>query len=88
MKIRSGFILRNIADDWIVVAIGPNSRTFNKMVKLNPTSKFIWDRLAEGIEDEQLVQALTDEYDVSEVKARKDIKKLIDQLTELGCIEI
>lgn len=88
MKIKDGYILRKVAGEWIVVAIGPASASFNKMVRLNETSKFVWSLLENEINETQLVQSITDEYDVSEELASRDVKNIINQFTEIGCIEV
>ena len=38
MKLKDGFILRTVADTHIVVAVGKNSESFNKMIKLNDST--------------------------------------------------
>lgn len=87
MKTKSDYIIRKVAGEWIVVAIGPTSATFNKIIRLNETSKLIWDKLVDGTDEDQLVHILTDKYDVSEEKALNDIRNIIQNFKELGCIE-
>ena len=41
MKIKSGFILRDVGGKTFVVAVGERSREFKSMVTLNETGKFI-----------------------------------------------
>ena len=38
MKLKDGFILRTVADTHIGVAVGKNSESFNKMIKLNDST--------------------------------------------------
>ena len=42
MKIKDGFVLRDIAGDTVVIATGELSKTFHGMIKLNSTGKEIW----------------------------------------------
>ena len=45
MKIKDGFMLREVASQTMVVAIGEASKTFNGIIRLNPTGKFLWEKL-------------------------------------------
>ena len=64
MKIKNGFVVREIAGQSIVVALGEASKIFNGMIKLNETGRVIWDALVKGAETEEIVEALLAEYDV------------------------
>ena len=87
MKIKKGFILREVAGSHIVVAVGQAVKTFNGIINLNPTSALLWKNLEKGAEKEELVSALLAEYDVSEEIAKGDVEKFIQKLTEAGLVE-
>lgn len=80
MKIKSGFMLRNIADQWIVVPLGERVVDFNGLITLNETGAFLWQRLEEGADKQQLIEALTEEFEVDEDTAMADIGEFIDCL--------
>ncbi|MBE7083345.1 MAG: PqqD family protein [Clostridiales bacterium] len=80
MKIKQGFILREVAGNYIVVAVGSAVKEFNGVINLNETGAFLWKRLQDGAEEEDLVQALLNEYDVEEELARKDVRSFIDKI--------
>ncbi len=82
MKIKDGFILREVAGSFIVVAVGEAVKEFNGIVNLNETGAVLWKTLEKGATKEQLVKALLAEYDVDEETARKDIDAFINKLQE------
>ena len=43
------------------------------MIKLNEIGAFLWEKLSEDIEEEKLVEAVTDAYDIDSATARKYI---------------
>ena len=43
MKIKNGFVVREIAGECVVVALGEASKVFNGIIKLNETGKIIWN---------------------------------------------
>lgn len=87
MKINENFVLREVAGSWVVIPIGEKSVDFNGMMNLNETGVLLWRELEKGVEKEELVAALTAEYDVSAEIAAKDIDEFIEKLEKAGCIE-
>ena len=45
MKIKDGFILRNVIDEYIVMPTGDNIGKYNGTVILNEVSAFVWNLL-------------------------------------------
>ena len=87
MKIKDGFILREVADSYIVVAVGEAVKTFNGIVNLNETGAFLWKALETGATKEELLEKLTAEYDVDEDTAKKDIDAFVAKLEEAKLVK-
>ena len=81
MKIKYGFILREIAGNFIVIAIGNAVKDFNGVITLNETGAFLWKQLEKGATKEQLLEALLNEYEVDNQVAEQHIDKFIEKLT-------
>ena len=62
MKIREGFLLRNVAGNNVVVPIGQATLDFNGMMSLNETGAFIFSKMLDGTTKEQLIEDLISEY--------------------------
>lgn len=87
MKIKEGFLLRNIAGSNIVVPVGATSVDFNGMITLNDSGAFLWKELEKGGDEETLTAALLREYDVDEATARSSAIDYIRKLDEAGVLE-
>ena len=87
MKLKENFLLRQVADTWVVMPIGQEMLDFNGMLTLNETGAFLWQRLQEGADLEGLVKALTAEYEVSAETARADAEEFCKKLLRSGCAE-
>ena len=48
MKIKEGYILRNVAGSFVVVPIGEAASEFNGMMNLNDTGAFLFEKLIIG----------------------------------------
>lgn len=80
MRITEGFILREVANNFVVVPVGKTSLNFNGMVTLNSTGAFLWKTLENDITEEDLIRVLTKKYDVSIDVASKDVREFLDIL--------
>jgi hypothetical protein len=87
MKIKEGFVIREIAGESVVLALGNASRTFNGMIKLNETARLLWERLAQGCEKEALISAILEQYDVEREIAERDVEHLIETLEGANILE-
>lgn len=84
MKINDGFMLRNVAGKYIVVAVGETSMDFDGLISLNETGAFLWKILEDGADYDTLLSKLLDEYDIDEVTAKRDIDAFIKCAEEQG----
>ena len=87
MKIKNGFILRKVPGMNLVMPTGKNVKEFNGSLMLNDTGAFIFERLQKGSTQEEIADALTQEYDVSLDIASKDVQNTITSLIEAGVAE-
>lgn len=87
MKIKSGFIIREIAGEYVVVALGAASKIFNGMIKLNETGKFIWEKLALGWEKDAIIAAILLEYDAEKAQVEEDFDRFIKTLQGANILE-
>ena len=68
MRIKDGFVLREVAGQYVVIATGEASKNFHGMIKLNITGKEIWQGLQEGLDKAAIVQRLQDKFEVESEK--------------------
>lgn len=82
MKLKDGFILRTVAGE--TVALPASGVTdLDMMITLNETGRFLWEKLAAGAEQVDLVEALLGEYDVAQDVAEKSVIAFVAKLKEL-----
>ena len=87
MKIADGFILRKVAGDYVVVAVGGAVKKFNGVISLNETGAFMWKLLSDGITEEDLVKAVLNEYSVDEKTAETGVKAFVAKLKEADLVK-
>lgn len=87
MKVKSGYIIREISDNYVVVPTGQATVNFNGMITLNETGAFLWKQLTEEKSLELLIVDFMKEYDVDEDTAKEDIEEFIEKLRDADLIE-
>ena len=87
MKIKNGFVVREIAGQSVVVALGEASKAFNGIIKLNETGRIIWDMLSEGSDKETIVAEILKEYEIDGATVESDVERFINILQENNILE-
>ena len=88
MKIKNGFILREMCGEHIVAAEGLEHINFNKLISLNSTAAFLWEALVgKEFTDEQMARLLVDEYGIDMELALTDSRKLMQSWLDAGIAE-
>lgn len=87
MKIKDGFVIREIAGESIVIATGELSKTFHGMIKLNSTGKEIWQMLTDGSDEDAICAAFAEKYDVDKDSVVSDVKRFVDVVRNAGLLE-
>ena len=81
MKIKEGFVLRKLMDQYVVVALSNEASELNYLIKLNSVGAFMWEALQkEDLSFEELVSKVCDEYDAPSEVIRKDVDAFINVL--------
>ena len=83
MKIKEGFLLRQVAGQTVVLPCG-DDLDLNMMITLNDTGAFLWQLLQEETDEAAMVQALLAEYEVDEQTAQAAVAAFVAKLNENG----
>ena len=86
MKIKDGFVLREVAGSYVVMNIG-GELSFNKMITLNETGALIWNALSDCFSVDEIAKRIVSEYDVTFDVAVSDVNAFIEKMKEAGVIE-
>jgi len=87
MKLNKDFVLRQVADTWVVLPVGAASVSFNGMLSLNGSGALLWQALEKGADREGLADVLTAEYEVERAVALADVDEFLTTLRNAGCLE-
>lgn len=87
MKINNNFILKEIADSYMVVPVGNELIDLNAMITLNESGAFLWKLLLNDSTEYELVTAMLKEYDIDINTATEDIREFVANLRKIGALD-
>ena len=89
MKIKNGFVLRQVCGENVIVGEGLEAINFGKLLSLNETAAWLWQQAAEmgDFTIDSLVVKLLDEYDVTVDVARSDVSNIVNEWVKVAVVE-
>ncbi len=88
MQIKQGFVLREVAGQYMIIATGEASKNFHGMIKLNESGKDVWMGVKEGLSVDEIVYMMMRKYeDANEEMIRKDVEKIINVMKQHGFLK-
>lgn len=85
MKLKEGFITHETDGEQIMVAAGDVG--FAGLVRSNRTAAFIVDCLKTPTTPEQIVNAMTEQFDAPEKVIAADVERILDKLRSIGALD-
>ncbi len=83
MQINQDFTIQKVGASYVAVPIGEASKSFRGMIQLNETGAFLWRLLSEkDCTEEELVEAMLAEYEVSREVAVADVRGVVETLRQ------
>jgi len=87
MKIKSDYVIREVAGTCVAVPTGKASIDFSGMISLNSTGAFLWKQLAEDKSEQELLSAMLEEYETDEATAKADISEFFNKIKAADLLE-
>lgn len=89
MKLKNGFVLRQVCGENVIVGEGLSAINFGKMLALNETAAWLWQQAKEqgDFTIDSLAEALCQEYEVTLDKAKANVTSIIAEWQKVGVIE-
>ena len=87
MKAKSGFVLREVVGEYILMPVGENIGHFNGTIVMNDVAALVWEKLQNPVSRDDLLAAILDKYSIWEDVAAADLDKLLEKLKSYGVIE-
>ncbi len=87
MRIKSDYVLREIAGDFVLVPTGAAVAKYNGLFGLSEVGARIIQLMDACSGEAEIAEKIVEEYDVDEETAAADVAEFIGKLRESGIIE-
>jgi methyltransferase-like protein len=75
-------VTRKTGNEYILVPVTNNIADMNSVFTLNETGAFIWDQIDGKRNVEEIINAMTEEYDIDNETASNDLFTFIDNMSK------
>jgi hypothetical protein len=89
MKIKSGYKIRDIVGEKVVILQGKAGADMTQLLSFNSSAEWLYGQLRERDDFDlaDVVALLVERYDIDSETATRDAEKWVEHLTEFGIIE-
>lgn len=89
MKTKTGFNIRNVCGQDLIVAEGEENIDFSNIISMNETSSYLWTKVQkmDSFTVDDMVNLLLQEYEVDRATALSDCSLLAAQWNKAGIID-
>jgi hypothetical protein len=87
MKIKDGFIMKNVAGSNVVLPLGERQSEIHGIITFNEIGAEVFNMLDGTNSVEEIVTKISKDYEVSYETVEADVKKLIDKMRVNGLVE-
>ena len=86
MRANPEFIARDIAGELVLVPVGATAQKCDGLITCNEVGALIWRQLEKAADEEAVLNAILEEFEIDEKTARGDMTEFISRLRELNAV--
>lgn len=86
MRISDQYMLRQVADEYLVIPVGEAALKVRGLIGLSESGSLLYRKLQSGCTEDALVDALLAEYDIDAGTARADTRAFLEQMRQMGIL--
>lgn len=86
-KIKDCFEMKQIADEYVVIARGAEALKFNASVVFNESGAFLWDKLTVYVDKGTLTKDLAEKYNIDIELASNDVDTFLNKLSDNNMLD-
>lgn len=79
-RTKSGYVVREVLGEFLTIPVSLPPHEKSRMAVLNEEGKFLWEQLRTDRTVDELVEAMTENYEVTSAEARADILEFLQEM--------
>ena len=87
MTRKGEFVLRQLADEYVLIPYGATTEKMNQALTLSETAAFIYEQTGDAVSEEEIARRLGKAYDVPAEEVQEDVNAVLQTLQNCGVLE-
>lgn len=87
MRIKKNFILRSIADEYLLIPSGEAALSVKGLIAMTESGGLLCKKLQNDCTRDDLIAMMLREYDVTAEVAGKDVDEFLEQMRQMDMLE-
>ena len=87
MIVSNDFILRQVADEYLLIPVGEAALRISGMISLTESGYLLYQQLQSGCDRDRLIRVLLETYEVDAAEAAADVDAFLDKMRKLRILE-
>lgn len=87
LKAKKDIVARKFGDKYILVAMGDLSDELHSLITINSTGEFIFSKLKDSVEYEDLLNSICDNYEIDRATAKADLDVFLEKARQAGILD-
>lgn len=87
MIVSNDFILRQVADEYLLIPVGEAALRISGMISLTESGYLLYQQLQSGCDRDRLIRVLLETYEVDAAEATADVDAFLDKMRKLRILE-
>ena len=87
MRVKDNFILRQVAGESLLIPVGEAALEVKGLIALSESGCLLYERLRQECSRQELIDLLTEEYEVTEQTAGEDVDAFLEKMRMLDMLE-
>lgn len=87
MKINKEVVYREILGEHILIPVGATFAEKSGLFNMSELGAFIWKLINESKNEDEILSAILEEYDVEKEVAKNDLEEFLSKLKEFGIVK-
>ena len=87
MKVKENYIPREVAGEYLLIPVGEAALKTRGLISMTESGYLLFRKLQQSCTEQELLQCMLDEYEVSCEQAGADIEEFLQQMRSLDMLE-
>ena len=86
IKASENMMMREVAGEYILVPVGEMALKVHGMISMSESGALIWRKLQEECTENELVDAILNEYSIDRETAENDVQAFVQKMRKVGIL--